>query len=1183
MIIYDLFINLVSNELAEVKISLRDKINFYKFKKKSKQWFEEFVNINDGTVVTTGSFIKCAYYQNIMEKIWDYILNPSDVNMTSDDYLDNLVKETREYLDNDNYVVSVLDESVLKELYRKIYSLLEEYCIKQLSLAQKYMVSKSKNDLFEQKSEMQEIKTDIGAGVNLLLEKLNDSTQIAIEEDIREIYDTISKEMWSGNLRNVYRLLPLLSGRNADLENGIKIKMEVLSDFQCLANNIVDAWKKIKNPYIKNDVVQMLVAFNIDNQDFLLKLKNSTSDLEIQEIIDNIIKDKWDKIIENKETEEAGIIYKGIKVLNNYSNKQWLIKRLCVYYLRRTPFVNTSVSIENIVKDEKNFLDQIIIAESKQLEIAFGIMVDKQTFFEKMNKELGEIKYKFYYANKKIQLKFYQLWLRTILITQIEKLEKEIENCPKWIQENDVIKAFIIQKKIENGKIDIDELLDFSNRSGDYSLLCNYIETNKGNSVKETLNKHIYLLEKDTSLFLSYIHIVKEIDGEKVACNELEKYKEKHLDVLEYWIERAKNNILKEEDIDYIFEKWEKRQLRILFHYSEVEFIKVLLDRKKYDEANEIIDKIEKIGWSTDEVRRLKAAVLLHKQQYISVFTILNQIFENYSEDLFVIDTLLTIAINNKREVSEDIINAAVKIGTSRLLMLVSVIYEKNNDLEKAVYYITKSLLLENGNNPDVYGNYFLLQNRVKNDVTRKVTCVDEDVAFVLESLENNTKKTWCVYRRGILDSDPYTWKDTINISLETAIFMKIIRKKVDDVIILDGVKCLIAEILPVEVYLYRICLKELTQKGILKQINIPLNQDGSLDYDKFKNVMMEYIPDSDSGYRMLENYKDLGKIPLTFYMLNKGTNLQYEQFVMLIIENDTIYIRENYSLPIGESNKFVLSFSALIMLYKLEVEKNYLLENDIVITKSTQQEILDETRKIVMVNNQDIVSSMGRNEDDIYLQTVTEDEKNRLMKEAIEFNKYVEYIATEENLDDIVLPEQTQIDLVDILGICDYDAMAIARSTERIFVAGEIVSHIAFCETENQGKDICIIDFLSSINIDIDDLLNYMNKMVEFRFLVSLTKDTLNYILTQYEKIVDIEKQEKVMEKWIDYLALDDEVRDEYKNLFVQQLIEVFKDLCEENKDSVNPIWRNFCFFIVKYFRKPIVSQQELKSLDSE
>lgn len=1183
MIIYDVFINLLSNEFADVKTGFREKISFYKFEKKSKQWFKKFVNNNDGTVITTGSFIKYAYYQKIIEKIWDYVLKPSVINITSEDYIDNLVKDTKEYLISDNYVISVLDESILKELYTKILDLLEEYCVKQLSNTQKYMISKSLSKLIEQNDEIKELKSNIDSGISLILEKINDTTQIETEEDIREIYDTISKEMWKGNLITVYRLLPLLVSKNSDLEIGIKIKMEVLSDFNCLDNYIVEAWKKIKNAYIKNDLVQIIIAFNIENQELLLQLKKYANDSQIQEIIKNIINDKWDKIIENTEKEESGIIYKRIKVLNNYSNKQWLTKRLCVYYLRKNSLINTSNSIENIVKDEKNFVDEIIIAESKQLEIASSIIFDKQDIFENMNNELEEIKYKFYNANRQIQLKFYQLWLRTILITQIDNLESEIEKCPKWIQENDVIKAFVIQKKIENREIGIDELLDFSNRSGDYRLLCNYIETNKDNSLelKNILNKHLYLLEKEVSVFLSYIHVIREVDGENGVRDELEKYRENHLDVLEYWIERAKNNLIEEEDINYIFEKWKKRQLHILFHYSEVEFIKILLDRKRYDEANEIIEKVEKVGWSTDEMKRLKVAVLLNKQQYVNAFTVLSQIFKNYHEDLFVVDTLLTIAINNKRDVSNDIINAAIKIGTSRLFMLVSIIYQRNDDLEKAVYYMTKSLLLENGNNSDVYGNYFLLQNRVKNDIVRKVTCVDEEVAFCVENIKDGTKKTWCVYRRGILDSEPYIWKETINISLEKAISLEIIRKKVNDVIVLEGVRYKIIEILPVELYLYRICLEESTQKGIFKQISIPLNDDGSLDYGKFKNVMKEYIPDASSGPHLLEDYKDLRKVPLTFYTLSKGINLKYEQFVMIIIENDTIYIRENYFSHKRESDKFVLSFSALIMMHKLGVKKNYLLENDIVITKSTKQEILDETKEIVLANNQDIVSSMGRIEDNIYLQTATNEEKNALMKEAVEFNKYIENIVTEENVDDIVLAEQTQIDLVDIFGICDYDAMAIARLTERIFVAGEIASHVAFCEAENQGKDICIIDFLSSINIDIDDLLDYMNKMVEFRFLVSLTKYTLNYILSQYEKIVDIGKQEKVMGKWIGYLSLGDEVGGEYKNLFVQRLAEVYRDSYEDNQDSTNPIWKNFSFFIVKYFRRTIRPQQELKSLD--
>lgn len=53
-------------------------------------------------------------------------------------------------------------------------------------------------------------------------------------------------------------------------------------------------------------------------------------------------------------------------------------------------------------------------------------------------------------------------------------------------------------------------------------------------------------------------------------------------------------------------------------------------------------------------------------------------------------------------------------------------------------------------------------------------------------------------------------------------------------------------------------------------------------------------------------------------------------------------------------------------------------------------------------------------------------------------------------------------------------------------------------------------VDFLIDLNISIDEFFQYMNKLVDFRFIITLTENTFNFILKKYNVSSDDSTKEK-------------------------------------------------------------------------
>ena len=68
-----IIINIISGFMADACVSFLEKRRFKKYKTELEKWVQEYIDMNDGTIVASGAFANFVRYQKPIEKILAYI------------------------------------------------------------------------------------------------------------------------------------------------------------------------------------------------------------------------------------------------------------------------------------------------------------------------------------------------------------------------------------------------------------------------------------------------------------------------------------------------------------------------------------------------------------------------------------------------------------------------------------------------------------------------------------------------------------------------------------------------------------------------------------------------------------------------------------------------------------------------------------------------------------------------------------------------------------------------------------------------------------------------------------------------------------------------------------------------------------------------------------------------------
>lgn len=1158
--ITSIIINLISSDVDAKKIKFIERLHIRAFRKGMNKWVKEYVNKNDGTALTTSAFAQYFIYQKPVEKILNYVYEQGSA-VSEKDFVAQLVEDCKRCIVSKGYQYVAMDDFVLKHFFKAILHKIKELLYGKLSNDTRILLYSHKQ---LEANLGQKIEEENDVLFNRIKELLPKDKKITDQQLVCDIYDIINAKLWSGCINEVRSLLPIIEGRNADLELGIQCSLNIMSNEDILSVNPWSDVRKIGIANIRDDVLRKLLLFSLDKKHNLSLIKGQASSEELNNLIFDLIEQERSAVLEKKLKENGVVDTYEFTVTDRYPSEMWLIKRLCSLYLYNEPILIAD-EMEKLLGEDANFIDKILINTKKINELlSKGTDITADDLATSILHELRSRKENVLYMCHKVQKEYFVTVLRATIICSTTEADAFVSELPEWLKDDEDIQGLFLFLKIEKNEATEAEIIERCKSTGQYWLLNNYLlrQENKGIAILEVLGRNLWLIDKDFNLFILYAQAVRIEKGNTECTELLLGYKDKYKNYIEYWIEMI---IMSTEDsvVDEFLEVRSSKESMSILTNSDEKACELLIGCQRYKDAMKIISRIEALGKANEKVLQMKATALMYQGYRLEALSILNTLFEEYPKEERVIDAIIGLSIENRRSISDEVLKAAISIDSSRMLMLSAVVCEENGQHEEAINLIMRALLKSQEQDINTYQNYLVIHMGDKNQSGPEVKKVDVCTSVILEDKRNKDKIVYCIYKKNVLPEEAWSWEGATHISEDRAIQMGLIRKEVGMDIILGDITYVVKEILTLDCYYFRTCMNKIVGAGIAKQILLPAGDDEQ-SRKEMAEVLKANIPDDGDAFKWLEHYQDMHNMTVTLFSLYKFVNVNYLQFVLVLLEDKSVIFREILNCNEVSGERYMLSFSAMVALYKLGFPIEQYKHKNIYITDSTQREILSEAEDIIARYKKDCVATMGKANGEVFFQESVEEEKQKWMGEAAGIRQYCQQIDTMNNEKDIKVEEFKDFDWKDFLGVCDYDAVAISMNTDVVLVSAEVpimaISQIKECSVSSVG----IVDFLCDMGLTAPMLINYIRKMIDCRFNIIVTDKLIKTLTALYENMTDVERDEFLLQ-WSECLRSVNELEDRYKENFVSLITDIFKKYHDESRMG-NPIWRCFALYVMRY-----------------
>ncbi len=1145
--IVNVVINLISDAIYDQKNTFYPKLKLYKFKRKLKRWLKEFYKYNDGTIITSSEFENFLKHYAVLQHVFSFACGYTLGTQTEDEFIKFELNRFKTLLERNNKQYSVYDETIVKSFLFQFLEKIRCYVTSNLSDETRNIIYFNKQDtniLIDKMNSLIDNNDELRNAVRIL----SQSSQMH-EDDIIRVYNALKKELFRGNLETVYNIIPLISGKNDSLENAIKIGLEILSNYKVINEDILSAHSKIANTFISDDVARLLVLFYLNCKEKLSILMSNLKNQQLKSIVKKLINDFAESFFV-KTLDSNTNIYQ-IHIIDDFKNEIWLTKRIVVSVILKENYNNIDSIIETIIGDDKTFVDKLLIYEKKELVLLNKPIIDKETaLFDELSniaEELKKEEYIYLYASEKIQEQYYIVLLRALSILNVDEALKIMDNMSEYLFQNIKIKGIVLKCKIDNNQASETEIIKYCLKSDYFGLLPYYWKKSQSSQehIMTVLNENKYLIDNDLYLYLTYVRAIKETKGD-VDAKIIAKYKDTYGKYLEYWVSLyySSNNDEKVQLLDCIINKMDKDEVHPFFVITVLIFTAILLKNEKVQYANKVIESYEtvlhNVGHSLDYI---KSRINMQQGKEIEALDTLMNIFPYYKDNAYIVDLILLLSIKNRRQVKEDVISSAIAIGSPRLLVLAAQTFMQT-DIIKAKKLITKALL----NSPDASefcGNYIGIHLEEQNSevnsrsIDREYVDTETVVSLVCEN-NNEEEETYCIHNENILPQEPYNWENATHITRNKAIELGLFMKKCGVSVEINKSKYTIEKIATLDSYFVNVCYKRMIQNGKIKAFSFDIQNNEIKNINEFKKWVKANTITENPFSNLLDTYKDLSSLPQPLFALSKHTNLNYTETVLLFLDNKDIIFRELYHSKYIAGKNYVLSYAALVAMYKIGVDIDSLNNNDVVIPRSINITIKDDTENIIKKNRKNTVASMGIIEDELFINEVSEKNKQLLMQEAVKLNNYVSQIKCLSNKQDFSIRGINNKLFTRAFGICDYDALSLSKNTKRTFVGAEIPTMAITQLKEFNVDSIGIIDFLCDIKTPIITLFTYMERMLNMRFLIVITENTLLYIIDNYIK-ADNANKEIIIKKWEELLSKALDYETQYKNILAQTMRDAF------------------------------------------
>ena len=761
-------INVLSNWAYEGTQKVVDTIKLSTLKKEIDEWIEDYCLKNDGSILLSLAFQNYVHYQSPILKIYKYVIEPDIQKPLESIFIGDLVNDCKESVLSSGRLFSVEDNSTVRDFFMKVLNKYKEYLASNLDIAEKYGVYVTGQTIkSESEGVIKEVRT-VGNDIKKIYDIISQKEDIGEDKKIR-IYFVLCDFLWHGNIEEVCNILPLIESRNQELDTAIKMNLSMISDYQLENRYELDALENIKCVPIKKDIIRKIILLNIENRDLLEKLLLMTEDSTLKQIIEEIKEGDFSNFYTQEVEIQYGAQVKSISKNEYYDTEQWLVNRIMFMYLYKQNNYGIYISMREVVPESKNVLEELFIWQKQELEY-----IDEFSQNEKIDnlKSLcEELKNKInLYSRLKADYKkiFYFVLIRSAVLTDDIDVDKIIKELPESLKMDNDIQEIIYLLQIKRGVANQQDIVRFCQDTRRYMLLYDFLLQwiNTPEKVISFFEDYKYILSEHLAIFLMYVHMVKTVKGEDCSKTICMNYESKYGNYLEFLLELYQNGEGKSV-LNTIVTKRKDGSLLYLNNQTEEILIEVFMKNGMYDDALEIIKKYETLRKMSPRKLRMKAAILLAKENVLEALNIFLSIFDVYKHDPYVLNNILYISLQNKRIVPDNVMFYAQKSNNVNTLALVAMIYERESDFEMSSKFLTMALLRSDKNNIDIYGKYWGLNVGQNDDTVIKIKNVSKDTAVFLKEIETESTVIYCIYNDKVLPEEPYEWESAIHIYKE--------------------------------------------------------------------------------------------------------------------------------------------------------------------------------------------------------------------------------------------------------------------------------------------------------------------------------------------------------------------------------------------------------------------------------
>ena len=1104
-----------------------------KFYRKLKSKIQKFCQQNESVYIDGEAFRNFIENHKPFERIMQNAV-AMDESEAVDQLIEKILIEAEASAKAVGQRLSYDDKRVLKDLCGLINTEIVSYFSDSFSDSQKFIISQNARN-------SKRLLNDFDQGSKQIINTVIDvvSEAVSLTPYKAEILTgLIYKKMWLGEFAEVEQLYQIVEGKSEDVELAIKIlKYEFFENDRDIKK--VNEWlEHIKNSKIRNIVIRNILPLMYFRKEKFNGLEMYTDAEYIKAIMSSLNKEEYSFLFTVVKEEDPQGVETHKLILNKkvLDAESWLVNQIVSIYLYNLQSINC-VSLMADLSDPKSSWLSMLLQYSKRIDTLAYEGVKDNTIKEIVNiKSLLEGKSKIYNElSDDLKALYYSLLVKAALISE-EGLNNMLVDIPQSIRSLRPLKDYLLSVRVDEKTIGFEEVYKFCAETEDYRLLAQYMISIKDDptEVLKLIDEHSELLERNETIFFIYCDTLRHLGKYKETKDYLDRYKNRYQHLFPYWnIYLDVDDSVKEEFINIC----DCHKIDYLNVYDNCQLVERLLNFADYDTAEFYNHRLELMESWQSTFKKYKAFILDGRKKHIDALELFKEIWDGFPDDILVLNRILAISIECKRHIEDKYIEAARKIVNPQMMTLAAVAYTLNGNYSEAKRCNIKALFMSDDCQNPAFNQYIVLNIIDEKEKNHKVDSIEKDTVAELQSDKNTVR--FCIHANLDIPKSPYIWNGDTQLYVKDAASIGIYRKTLGSTVVVDGICYTVKSIESIYSYIARICFGKIVENGSAKAITVPYRA-GHTDVEKFLNQMREFTPDAKGEMEFMQHYNDPSNLAATFFMIKQRYNCTYTEFVERIIKDQMYCIRETVNNSCTQNNKFILSFTSLVLLKMIGVSTEYLCDNNVIFPESTAIQIAEDTSKMITHYANDSVLSMGFYEEKPYMFEANEETKDEFIKIAGELRTYVDGIPRIACKKDWKKSAFDQLDMTTVLGMPDYDAISIAVS-EGYTVIGTEEMVAGLCMTDEVGADVVsITNWLIYTRIDALDLIYKVKQLVSMGCVYAITDQMVQY-LSDTVKALKKEDARTILSEWEGLIKSYDSVDDTYRKYGIEALKCIF------------------------------------------